>query len=80
MADIDQPLSNLLWKRPDCEEMDKIMNKRAAFWVFQESNDSRDVSEATKNGIKSKTGPGAFDYRIVKYIGAIWLPWVVEVP
>lgn len=73
-GDIDPAIIKFIMEKEGLtiEEMDKIMNKKSGLLgISGISNDSRDVSEAAKNGnYRAKLALELFDYRIVKYIGA----------
>lgn len=73
-GDIDPAIIKFIMEKEgiSIEEMDKIMNKKSGLLgISGISNDSRDVSEAAKNGNKrAQMALELFDYRIVKYIGA----------
>ena len=73
-GDIDPGIIKFIMEKEgiSIEEMDKIMNKKSGLLgISGISNDSRDVSEAAKNGNKrAQMALELFDYRIVKYIGA----------
>jgi len=73
-GDIDPAIIKFIMEKEGLtiEEMDIIMNKKSGLLgISGISNDSRDVSEAAKNGnYRAKLALELFDYRIVKYIGA----------
>ena len=73
-GDIDPAIIKFIMEKEgiSIEEMDKIMNKKSGLLgISGISNDSRDVSEAAKNGNKrAQLALELFDYRVVKYIGA----------